>query len=217
MARPSLAVREPYDRDHVTRTAVRVFRERGYDGTSMLHIARALGIHKSSLYHHITGKEQILDDAVRSALGALLGVLEEPGAVSGRALERLKYVVRRAVQIMVDQLDEVTVLLRVRGNTATERWALEKRREFDRRVQKLVELATLEGDIRADDDAALVTRLVFGMSNSATEWYQPGRGLSADDLASAIITICFDGLRLIPQDPVRAAGAPESQRSSPPW
>ena len=217
MARPSLAVREPYDRDHVTRTALRVFRERGYDGTSMLHIARVLGIHKSSLYHHITGKEQLLDDAVRSALEALLGVLDEPMALTGRALERLEYVVRRAVQIMVDQLDEVTVLLRVRGNTITERWALEKRREFDRRVQRLVELASLEGDIRADVDAALVTRLVFGMSNSVTEWYQPRRGLTADELASAIITVCFDGVRLIPQDPVRAAGAPESQRSSPPW
>ncbi|HYA00722.1 MAG TPA: TetR/AcrR family transcriptional regulator [Candidatus Binatia bacterium] len=195
MARPSLGVREPYDRVQVNRAAIRLFKERGYDGTSMLHIARALGIHKSSLYHHISGKEQILDGAVRSALEALLGMLDEAEAVQGSPLQRLRHVVRRTVQIMVDQLDEVTVLLRVRGNTPTERWALERRREFDRRVQRLVELAAQEGEIRDDVDAALITRLLFGMSNSITEWYQPGRGMSADDIAEGILRICFDGLR----------------------
>lgn len=200
MARPSLALREPYDRDQVNRAAIRLFKERGYDGTSMLHIANSLGIHKSSLYHHISGKEQILDDAVRGALGALLGMLDEPEASTGSPLLRVQHVVRRTVQIMVDQLDEVTVLLRVRGNTPTERWALERRREFDRRVQQLVELAVGEGEIRAEVDPALVTRLLFGMSNSVTEWYQPGRGMSADAIAQAILRICFDGLRLAPSD-----------------
>jgi len=177
-----------------------VFKQRGYDGTSMLDIARALDIHKSSLYHHISGKEQILADAVQSALGALLGVLDERRATTGPPGRRLRHVLWRTVEIMVDQLDEVTVLLRVRGNTATERWAMERRREFDRRVQELVAEAQREGEVRADLDPALVTRLLFGMSNSVTEWYQPGRGLDAGDLAGAIIAICFDGLAHGPLD-----------------
>jgi AcrR family transcriptional regulator len=194
VARPSPALREPYDREQVTRTATRLFKERGYDGTSMMHIAEALGIHKSSLYHHIAGKEQILAEAVGSALDALFAVLEEPAASTGAARERLQHVVRRTVEIMVDRLDEVTLLLRVRGNSATERRALERRREFDRRVQGLVEGAISAGEIRRDVDAGLVTRLLFGMSNSVTEWYQPGRGLSAADIAAHIMRICFEGL-----------------------
>lgn len=194
MARPSLALREPYDREQVIRTATRLFKERGYDGTSMAHIAAALGIHKSSLYHHIASKEQILAEAVDAALDALFAVLEEPPARSGSARRRLEHVVRRAVEIMVDHLDEVTLLLRVRGNSATERRALERRREFDRRVQRLVEEAIRAGEIRADVNAALVTRLLFGMSNSVTEWYQPGRGMSAPDIAAHILRICFEGL-----------------------
>jgi AcrR family transcriptional regulator len=174
--------------------AIRLFTRRGYDGTSMTHIAQALGIHKSSLYHHIASKEQILAEAVDAALDALFAVLEEPAAGSGSARARLEHVVRRTVEIMVDRLDEVTLLLRVRGNSATERRALERRRDFDRRVQRLVERAVDEGEIRGDVDAALVTRLLFGMSNSVTEWYQPGRGLSAADIAEHILKICFDGL-----------------------
>jgi len=104
-------------------------------------------------------------------------------------------VVRRTVEIMVRQLPEVTVLLRVRGNTASERWAMSRRREFDRAVERIVADAISEGDLRSDVDAALVTRLVFGMSNSVIEWYTPRGRLSATDLAGSIDIIVFDGLR----------------------
>ncbi len=194
MGRPRLAERSPYDRDRVVDAAVKVFTERGYDGTSMADIARELRVHKSSIYHHIAGKEQLLDEAVKRALNALHGMLAEPGALQGAAVARLRYVVRRTVEIMVRQLAEVTVLLRVRGNTATERWAVSRRRDFDRAVQRIVAAAIAEGDLRADIDASLVTRLIFGMSNSVSEWYQPGGRLSAGEVASAIETVIFDGL-----------------------
>ncbi|MFN2450845.1 MAG: TetR/AcrR family transcriptional regulator [Candidatus Dormibacteria bacterium] len=198
MGRVPLAERAPYDRDHIVDVAVRVFHERGFDGTSMADIAAALGIHKSSLYHHISGKEALLDEAVKRALNALHGMLAEPEAVEGRAVHRLRYVVRRTVEIMVRQLPEVTLLLRVRGNTPTERWALSRRRDFDRAVQALLAQAIADGDLRADIEASLATRLVFGMSNSVTEWYSAGGRLAAGDLANAISDIVFTGLDATP-------------------
>lgn len=195
MGRPRLAERRPYDRERVVDAAVRVFTERGYDGTTMAHIAEALRIHKTSIYHYVSGKDELLEDALKRALNALHGMLAEPGATRGPAIERLRYVVRRTVEIMVRQLPEVTVLLRVRGNTPTERWALSRRRDFDRAVQGLVGAAIEAGELRRDVDAALVTRLIFGMSNSVTEWYQPRGRLSAADLADAIEHVVFDGLR----------------------
>jgi AcrR family transcriptional regulator len=198
MGRPPLAERSPYDRDRVVDVAVKVFTERGYDGTSMADIARALGVHKSSIYHHVASKEQLLEDAVKRALNALHGMLAEPGATEGTAVERLRYVVGRTVEIMVRQLPEVTVLLRIRGNTPTERWAIARRRDFDRAVQRIVAAAIADGDLRSDIDTALVTRLIFGMSNSVTEWYQPGGRLSAREMAGAIEAVVFDGLRRRP-------------------
>lgn len=195
MGRPRLAERRPYDRDRVVDVAVKVFTERGYDSTTMADIASALGIHKTSIYHYVSGKEQLLDDAVKRALNALHGMLAEPGASEGRAVDRLDYVVMRTVEIMVRQLPEVTVLLRIRGNTPTERWAVSRRRDFDRAVQRLVGSAIAEGDLRDDLDTAIVTRLIFGMSNSVTEWYQPGGRLSAQDVAAAIEKVVFEGLR----------------------
>ena len=194
MARPALAERAPYDREQVVDVAVRVFCERGYDGTSMADIAAALHVHKSSIYHHVASKEELLESGLRRALDALFAMLAEPASVEGRAVDRLQHVVRRTVDIMVGQLSEVTVLLRVRGNTRVERWALARRREFDHAVEAIVAEAIADGDLRDEVDAGLATRLVFGMSNSATEWYQRSGRLSAGDLAAAITAIVFTGL-----------------------
>ena len=75
--------RPGYDLDSLLAVAVEVFNERGYDGTSMEDLARAAGITKSSIYHHVASKEQLLRLAVERALGALFGVTSEPAATSG--------------------------------------------------------------------------------------------------------------------------------------
>jgi AcrR family transcriptional regulator len=53
------AGRHRYDLDDIVDIAVRVFLERGYDGTSMQDLATAAGITKSGFYHHVSGKEDL--------------------------------------------------------------------------------------------------------------------------------------------------------------
>jgi AcrR family transcriptional regulator len=195
--------RTRYDTTSLLAVAVRVFNERGYDGTSMEDLARATGLSKSSIYHHFEGKEELLRLALQRALDPLFAVTEEPGARQGRAIERLEYVVRREVAVLVEELPYVTLLLRVRGNTATERWALDRRRSFDRFVADLVAAAAADGDVRADLEPAVAARLLFGMINSLVEWYRPQPGdrhrtASPAALADAVVRLAFDGLRTPP-------------------
>jgi AcrR family transcriptional regulator len=200
------AGRRRHDLDSLLAVAVRVFTERGYDGTSMGDLATASGLSKSSIYHHVEGKEQLLRLALERAVEPLFAVTREPGATQGRAIERLEHVVRREVQVLAEQLPYVTLLLRVHGNTETERWALDRRRRFDRFVTGLVQEAAADGDVRTDVDAAVVTRLLFGMINSLVEWYEPPSGparrpraggpVAPDHLADAVVRLAFDGLRV---------------------
>jgi len=97
--------------------------------------------------------------------------------------------------VLVDELPHVTLLLRVRGNTDVERWALERRREFDHVVTELVRQAEEEGDLRRGVDEKLTARLIFGMVNSITEWYRPNRVLTQAKLADAVVEIALGGLR----------------------
>lgn len=184
--------------------AVEVFNVRGYDGTSMEDLAKAAGITKSSIYHHVSGKEELLRLSVTRALDGLFAVLDEPAAREGAAVARLEHVVRRTCLELVSNLPHVTLLLRVRGNTAAERDALARRREFDHRVAELVAAAIDEGDLRAGLDPRLTARLIFGLVNSITEWYRPQpaeseseSGSEAAALAEAVAGLVFDGLRSV--------------------
>lgn len=194
MGRPPAKQRKPYNPDTILDVAVRVFRERGYNGSSLEHVASAAGITKASIYYHVRSKEELLSRGVGRALDALFAVLNEPEAAKGRALDRLRYIARRTIEITVERLDEVALLLSVRGNTRVERRVVERRREFDHQVAELMAAAQREGDVRRDIDPRLATRLLFGMLNSVTEWFRSGGELGAAEIAQAVYKVGFEGI-----------------------
>ena len=128
---------------------------------------------------------------------------------------RLRLAVRGSVDVLVEHLPAVTLLLRVRGNSAVEVAALERRRLLDERLARLVRAAVEEGSLRADLDPELVSRLVFGMVNSLVEWYRPDGPIDPTHLADALVDLAFDGLHAqgrIVQDVFVVAGPPEPRR-----
>ncbi len=157
-------------------------------------LADNLGISKSAIYHHVPSKGDLLRLALDHALGGLEDVLTHAEATSGKADQRLEYVLRGTINVLTERLPFVTLLLRLRGNTEVEREALERRRAFDHQVAALVEAARSEGSIRKDIDPRTTTRLLFGTINSVVEWYKPGGPLTPEKLADDVIAMAFEGL-----------------------
>jgi AcrR family transcriptional regulator len=189
VARIPKTVRPAYDVESLTDVAVAVFTARGYDATRMEHIARAANVSKSSLYHHVANKEELLGHALRRAVGALAAILEEPGARAGRPGPRLEYVIRRTIEAELRYLAEVSLLLRVRGNTEVERWALDQRRQYQEWLVALATEARAAGEFPAGVDPGLYVRLVLGMSNSLVDWYRPDGTWSVRQIADTILDL----------------------------
>jgi AcrR family transcriptional regulator len=188
------AGRVAYDLATVLDIAVAAFNDRGYEATSMEVLAQRLGTTKSALYYHVTGKEDLLRLALDRALSELELVLTREGATLGSAEDRLRFVMRGAVEVLVKDLPYVTLLLRLRGNTEVERQALARRRDFNNAVAKLVDEARDDGTMRADIDARTTTKLLFGMINSIVEWYRPDGPVTPDQIAADVISVAFQGL-----------------------
>lgn len=198
--------RPGYDQATVLRRAIELFNAQGYDATSIGDLARDLGLTKSAIYHHVPSKEHLLAAALDEGLDALEAAIDSATTDSAStrggdsAYERLRAVVRASVSILVAHLPAVTLLLRVRGNSDVELAALARRRVLDDKLTALVEAAVAEGALREDIAPELIGRLLFGTVNSLVEWYRPGGPVDPDDLARALESLVFDGLRMTAPD-----------------
>jgi AcrR family transcriptional regulator len=203
MSEPVRRGRPGHDQQTVLRVAIELFNRQGYDATSMGDLARELGLTKSAIYHHVPSKEHLLQSAIDEALDALTEALDAVSAAKGLdAGQRLRAAVRGSVTVLVGHLPEVTLLLRVHGNTPVEKAALARRRGIDERLADMVRDAVDEGVLRADVDPLLASRLLFGMVNSMTEWVRPG--VDPEPLADALVALAFDGLSHGTRSPGRA-------------
>src|SRR4029453_7169904 len=98
-------------REELTRTAARLFAERGFHGTSMGDLADALGVQKGSLYSLTGSKQELLFQAMREGAEAFHAALDAIPEDT-RGVERVRLALRGHLRVVSDQLDVATVFTR---------------------------------------------------------------------------------------------------------
>ncbi|WP_336639834.1 TetR/AcrR family transcriptional regulator [Micrococcus luteus] len=191
--------RPGYDRQTLLAECVELFNRHGYEATSMGMLATHLGISKSAIYHHVESKEAILDHAVTEALDALEACLDDVVASGADAGAQVEAAIRGTLGVLAEKQPGVTLLLRLRGNSAVEVAAVERRREITRRFGGLLEAAQAAGAVRSDVTPRNLARLALGMINSIVDWYRPDRGVPGqqgpDQMIDAVTGVVLGGLR----------------------
>ena len=82
---------QKFSEDKVLRTLTGLFRDHGYDGTSLSLIMKATGLVKASLYHRFAGgKEEMAATVMDRVAGELASSLLAPLRESGDPAERLR-------------------------------------------------------------------------------------------------------------------------------
>ncbi len=181
-------------RSELTREAARLFAERGYHGTSIGDLAKALGVQKGSLYAHIESKQDLLYDAMRDGAEAFHAALDEiPDDL--RVTERIRLALRAHLRVVAEQLDIATVFVRewryLEGERAAE--FLAERRRYEERFRALFREGRELGELRTDLDDQAATLLVLSAANWAYTWLPVDA--DTDELADRFFTILLDGIR----------------------
>ena len=178
--------------DEILAAAARIFREKGYHGTSVRDIAEAVGLLKGSLYHYIRSKEELL---ARLFEGLLEDTVRELGSIVARDASpeaRLRDMVRSYAGAVMAQHDAVGLYLREwRSLPPTELAGLGARR---RRMRALF-TDVIDDGVRAGSfaagDAKIAALAILGSCNWLYEWYRPEGRLSpvaiADELAERAV------------------------------
>src|SRR5215831_15406388 len=181
-------------REELTRTAARLFADRGYHGTSLADVAEALGMQKASLYHHIDSKEDLLWEVAWGGAEAFHAALDAvPENVS--VPEKIRLALGAHLGVVGDQLDAATVFTRewrALDGERRERFVGERRR-YEERIRDLFREGVEGGELRTDLDVATAALLFLSAANWAYTWLRPGS--STDELADRLYAALLDGMR----------------------
>jgi len=181
-------------RSELTRTAARLFAEKGYHGTSIGDLAEAMGVQKGSLYAHIDSKQDLLYEATREgaqAFHAALDAVPEGAPVT----ERIRLALRAHLRVVAEQLDVATVFTRewryLEGERALE--FVTERRRYEERIRALFREGRDTGALRTDLDDGAAALLVLSAANWAYTWLPPRA--DTDALADRFFALLLDGVR----------------------
>ena len=182
-------------RQEILRASARLFRERGYDATSMNDISAALKLSKGGLYHHFRSKDEILFHIMNHAMDITEERVLAPIRDIADPEERLRALIRFHIQLVVRARDrEITVILHENHPLP----AALRKRVHARKKGYIHYLENLIGEVqRARHSNKTQPRAaafaLLGMINWIYQWYQPEGALHEEDLVRQYTEIFFGG------------------------
>jgi TetR/AcrR family transcriptional regulator, cholesterol catabolism regulator len=183
-------------RDDVVRAAGRLFADRGYHGTSMRDLGRELGLHGSSLYSHITSKEDLLVDVVMRGAELFEGAALSAVAGSAEPVSRLEALVSAHVGVVLDHIDEArTFLNEARALEDDHRSpVLDARNRYEAVFRQVLADGVADGTFRAGLDVRMATIYLLSILNALDRWYRPDGDLDRPALVASLVSFVLDGI-----------------------
>lgn len=206
-------------REELLRVCARLFREKGFDGTTIRDISAAAGMHSGSPFYHFKTKQEMLAAVMEQGLTEGLRRTEAVMALAlppERKLERLIRV--HLGTILEDGNDFIPVLLYDWRSldAAGRRRIVAVKDRYDALWQDLIDELARKGLVAGD--AKLARLLVLGAVNWAGQWYRPGDRLTLDEIATGAVRVFLRGVDVAKmgatRSPPRLAGEGQGGRRS---
>lgn len=187
---------EPLDRERVLDAAAKLFRENGFEKTTLKEIAQACDMLPGSLHYRYPSKESLLIDMMRLGMSRIMAASMQ--AVQGveDPLEQVRRVLHAHLDTLVRDSDTVYVLLfdwrALRGEAREELLAL--RDAYERQWMHLLKHMRKQGLVREDIDLTLLRLVALGAINWVSTWYHANGRYTLDQIGNFIWQITRDAV-----------------------
>ncbi len=173
-------------REDVVAAAGRLFAERGYHGTSMRDLGRELGLQGSSLYSHVSSKEDLLVEVIERGAERFQASAGRAIAASDDPKQRLRSLISGHIDVVVDHSDEVkTFLDEARSLEAPHReQVIAARDAYERTFRQVIRQGQDGGLYAPDIDPKVTAIFILSILNATERWFDLSGPLSRDGLVT---------------------------------
>ena len=184
------------DQVDVLSNAARLFREKGFERTSLKEIAEACNMLPGSLYYRYNSKEALLVELMRRGVDLVTAEVESAYASSDDPVERLRLCINAHLRTLLVDSDAVYVLLfewRALGPEAREE-IIELRDQYESLWAGILETMIAQGVVRKNVDGRLLRLIGLGALNWVATWFDPNGAHSLDAIGDLIWQIAMEGV-----------------------
>ena len=175
--------------------AAKLFKLKGFGGTSMRDLAGEVGMEAASMYNHIKSKDEILEHLCFHVSNTYIAQLAEVERMPGTNGEKLRELLRRHINLMLEDGAAVSVAnndWKYLTNSKLEQFKA-ARKQYEKGFAALIESGIAAGEFQpVNASVALFT--ILSAVRWVELWYRPGRGVTAQELEEDIMTILLNGL-----------------------
>ncbi len=175
--------------------AATLFASKGYEGTSVRDIARAVGVTQASLYHFFADKQEIHSLVVMISVDRLHQLVNQRLATCSTAAERIEGFARAHAQyIAINTALYISSALGYRELTDLEVKAQvqRKRDAYEELLRGIIRNGIDTGEFR-ELDVKLAARAIISCLNWMARWWRPDGPDSAETIASNYVTLIIRG------------------------
>jgi AcrR family transcriptional regulator len=172
-------------RERILRAAAALFRRQGFKATSMQDIAEQVGLTKSSLYHHIRGKHDLLYEILLHTVEGVIPAMRAIACAPRPASQRLRDAVACHVVRLVEDLDNVVCFIEEGRSLrpARRKAYVAKRDLYEGFFRQILQDGVDNGEF-APVDVRLAGWAILGMANWIARWYNPDGEWGPNELAA---------------------------------
>jgi AcrR family transcriptional regulator len=189
----------------VYQAAVDLMYERGYHGTSLRDVAKAVGVQMSSLYYYYESKQALLVAVMEKTMADLIATVSEAMEAAATPREQLIAGIRAHVMFHASRRKENFIAdSELRSLERAERAEIVAMRErYERLFAAVLEDGLASGAFVVADVPITLAGL-FAMLNGVATWYRPRGRLSLAEIADQYCTLFLNGVaaRRVPIKPV---------------
>jgi AcrR family transcriptional regulator len=172
-------------RDALLRVCARLFRERGFDGTTIRDISAAAGMRSGSPFYHFKTKQDMLVAVMEQGLSEGLRRTQAVMALALPPEKKLEHLIRTQLGTILGRGNDFIPVLLYEWRSLTpvnRRRVIALKDRFDALWQRVVDELARAG--QAPCDARLARLLLLGAVNWTGQWYRRDGRLSLDEIAA---------------------------------
>jgi AcrR family transcriptional regulator len=188
-------------RREILEAAAKVFKDRGFSGTTLSHVAEAMGADRASLYYYVSSKNELFEEVVSEAVNVNLAKAKTIQGEKAPAPEKLRRIVESLVTSYGEYYPVLYVLIQENlSHVAPERagWAEAMRqinREYERVLIDIIQTGQDEGTLRKGTPAWLLAYGIIGMVGWTNRWFNPNKSpVTAHEIGVAFADMLLLGI-----------------------